>query len=199
MGTLSQAKSLGGIGSILLLIGTFIPVISIVGFILVLVAVKYLSDSLVDKSIFNNALIAIVLSIVGIVAGIVVGAASVLSFIGGSGMMPFGSGGFVPSDLSGPGLMGLMAGIIVGLVVVWVFTLVSAVFLRKSFNTIASRLNIGHFHTAGLLFLIGAALTIILIGFIIIFVAAIFLTIAFFALPEQSPSPPPPPPSSPPA
>jgi uncharacterized membrane protein len=67
MKTLSQAKTLGGIGSILILL-SIVPyagiIFSVVGFILVLVAVKDISDALADKSIFNNMIIAVILSIV---------------------------------------------------------------------------------------------------------------------------------------
>ena len=72
MGSIAQAKTLGEVGSILVLL-SFIPVagsvVAIIGFILTLIAVKYISDSLHDSSIFSNILIAIVLAIVGVAVG----------------------------------------------------------------------------------------------------------------------------------
>ena len=65
MATLSQAKTLGGVGSILI----FIPFVSIVGYILIIVAVKDISDDLQDKSIFRNVVIAAATGIVGAIAG----------------------------------------------------------------------------------------------------------------------------------
>jgi len=55
-----RVKTLGGIGSILV----FIPFVSLVGYILVIVAVKDISDDLQDKKIFDNVLIAAVTGIV---------------------------------------------------------------------------------------------------------------------------------------
>jgi uncharacterized membrane protein len=76
MSSLANAKTLGGIGSILVLL-TVAPsvgwVLGIVGFAMILVAVKYISDNLNEKKIFSNMLRAVILSIVGIaVASIVV-------------------------------------------------------------------------------------------------------------------------------
>jgi uncharacterized membrane protein len=61
MASLSQAKTLGGVGSILVLLGA-IPnvgfVLAIVGFILILVAVKNVSESVNEPGIFNDMIIA---------------------------------------------------------------------------------------------------------------------------------------------
>ena len=85
MPTISQAKIYGGVGSILVLLA-FIPtvgwIISVIGFILTLLAVKYISDDLHDNTIFNNMIIAVALSILAfIVVGVIV-AASVFGYIG---------------------------------------------------------------------------------------------------------------------
>jgi len=48
------------------------------------------------------------------------------------------------------------------------------------------------FRTTGLLFLIGAATLIVLVGFVILFIAAILQIVAFFSIPEQLPSQSPP-------
>ncbi|VVB87826.1 Uncharacterised protein [uncultured archaeon] len=59
MSSLAQAKTLGEIGSILVLLA-IIPfagrAIGLVGLVLILVSVKYISDALADRSIFNNML-----------------------------------------------------------------------------------------------------------------------------------------------
>ena len=65
MATLSQAKTLGGVGSILI----FIPFVSILGYVLLAVAVKEISDDLGDPSIFRNILIAVGTGIIGALAG----------------------------------------------------------------------------------------------------------------------------------
>jgi len=83
--SISQAKSLGAVGSILVLL-TAVPsiggLLGIVGFILILVAIKNISDFLADRSIFNNALMAVGLAIAGVVAGTLVLLGGLLSFMG---------------------------------------------------------------------------------------------------------------------
>src|SRR3989442_6476453 len=74
-----------------------------------------------------------------------------------------------------------------GRVVIWIIYLVVSIFMKRSYDTIATRLNIGMFHTTGLLYLIGAATAIIFVGFIIVFIAEILQIVSFFSLPEQMP------------
>jgi hypothetical protein len=52
----------------------------------------------------------------------------------------------------------------------------------------AARLNINSFKTAGTLYFVGALLTVILVGFIILFIAYIFQIIAFFSI-QETPQP----------
>jgi len=182
MATLGQAKTLGGVGSILVLLG-FVPyagfVLGIVGFILILIAVKYISEVIGDPAVFNNMIIAVVLAIVGLVVGGVVVFGAIYSLVG---LGSLGTSG----TISG-GVLGLIAAIIIGLVVIWIFYLIASIFIKKSYDTIANRINVGTFHTAGLLYLIGAALTIIFVGLIIVLIAEILQIVAFFSIPEQMP------------
>jgi uncharacterized membrane protein len=186
MTLLSQAKTLGGVGSILLLL-TITPsvgfVLGIVGLVLILVALKYVSDAVSDKSIFNNAIIAVVLAIVGIVVATAVVISYLFSYIGlrilSSLPVTFSSVGLPPG-----GLLPLLSTIIIALAAVWIFYLVSAIFLRHSFSSVSTKLNVDMFQTAALIYLIGAALTIILVGFILVFVAEILFVVAFFSIPE---------------
>ena len=190
MATLSQAKTLGGIGSLLIIL-TVVPtagaILGIVGFILVLLAVKNISDAVGDSSIFTNTIISAVLAIIGVVVGAIVVFASFLSFVGLGALAPGFSGPLTPGALTTGGIVGLIVGLILGLAVIWILLIVSAFFLRKSYNTIATKLGVGMFGTAALLYLIGAILTIILVGFIVIFVAGILQLIAFFSIPDQLP------------
>jgi len=183
MASLNQAKTLGGVGSILVLLGA-IPnvgfVLAIVGFILILVAVKNVSESVNEPGIFNDMIIAVVLSIVGLVVFGVIVIVAFFSFLSLGRFGPGSSG--IP-----PGVLGAIGLLILGLVVVWVFYLVSAIFLRRSYERIGMRLNVNMFQTTGLLYLIGAALTIILVGFLILLIAEILQIVAFFSIPEQLP------------
>jgi len=85
--------------------------------------------------------------------------------------------------------VGLAAGVIAGLVAVWALLVTSAVFLRRSYDSMASKLDVNTFKTAGLVFLIGAATTIIGVGFVLILVAQILLVVAFFSIKEGIPVP----------
>jgi len=170
MSRLGDAKILGGIGAILLLI----PGINIVGYILILIAVKYVSDELGDKSIFDNMLYAVIAGIIGVAA------AAFIIFTG----VVFGVFTFA---------MSAIAGVIVGLAVAWIALVVSSIFIRRSYDTMATKLNVGMFRTAGMLYFVGAILTIVLVGFVILLIAAILQIVAFFSIPESPPGMGPPP------
>ncbi len=161
MSKLGEAKTLGGIGSILLLI----PGISIVGYIVVLIASKYISDELGDKSIFDNMLYAVITGIIGVAVG---------AFILFTGAV------FSVFTLGITAILGVIG----GLAVIWVFLIISSIFIRRAFHTMANRLNVNSFKTAGTLYFVGALLTIILVGFVILLVAYIFQIIAFFSIQE---------------
>jgi uncharacterized membrane protein/ribosomal protein L40E len=163
MSKLGDARTLGGIGSILLII----PGINIIGYILILIAAKYVSDELGDKSIFDNMLYAVIAGIVGVAAA---------AFIVFTGAV-FGVFTFAFSAI---------AGILVGLVVAWIGLIVSSIFIRRAYDTMAVKLNVGTFRTAGTLYFVGAILTIVLVGFLLLFVAAILQIVAFFAIQDKA-------------
>src|SRR5208282_5389529 len=85
MRSLASVKTIGAIGSILVLL-TAVPtagsLLGIIGFIMILIAIKDISDIVADKSIFSNMLVAVGLAIVAIVVGALVVVGSVLRFVG---------------------------------------------------------------------------------------------------------------------
>ena len=164
MSKLSDAKLLGGIGSIL----QIIPFLSIVGYILTLIAVKYVSDEVQDSSIFTNMLYAVITGIIGVLIG-----ASVFFF------------GAMGSVLTGG--MSAITGGIAFLAVVWIALIISSLFIRRAFDSMASKLGVGTFRTAGTMYFIGAILTIILVGFLLLFIAFILQVVAFFSINEMRP------------
>jgi uncharacterized membrane protein len=186
MNSLAQARTLGGIGSILMLLA-MIPIagvfLFIAGFIMVLVAVRYISETVEDKSIFNNTLIAVVLAIAGMVAGLIVAVTGRL-FPFFREFRPYG-----PSMFMEQGMYPFFRTFIIALVIVWIFYIAAAIFLRKSYTTVASKLNVSMFETVALFYLIGAVLAIILVGFIVIYVAEILQTVAFFSIVEKPQQP----------
>ncbi len=180
-----SGKTLGGIGALLLVIGSFVPFLNIVGLILLLIGLKNLADYYGDQKIFNDALYALIFGIIGAVAA---GFALASLFFGAS---LFGIGTSI-----GEGFAAFFGAIILVLVVVLVFYLLMAIYFRRAFDSLAKRSGVGMFGTAGLLLLIGAILTIVIIGLVLLFVAWILLTVAFFSMrespaPQQPPAPPP--------
>lgn len=176
MGNLDSAKNLGGIGSILIVVGALIPAIgtavAIVGIILVLIAVKYISDETKDPRIFKNYLFSFIFAIVAfVVAGLVL----VMGFFGL----------LLSAGDSDSGLVNFLASIGLALVAFWILAILSAVFLRRSYNSIHAHTKVSLFSTTATVNLIGAFLVIVLIGLVIVFIAMILQIVAFFSLPEM--------------
>ena len=187
MPSLSQAKTLGEVGSILVLL-TAVPsvggLLGIVGFILLLLAIREISQILSDRAIFRNMLIAVGLAIVAIVTGVLVVVGSVLRFVGLNALSV--GPNFNPSTVPTGDWVALVGSILIGLAVVWVVMLVSSVYVRRSYTEMARRLKVGMFDTAGLLYLIGAATTIVLVGFLLLFVAQVLVIVAFFSIEDRA-------------
>ncbi|MFI5450468.1 MAG: DUF996 domain-containing protein [Candidatus Bathyarchaeia archaeon] len=182
----TQAKTLGGVGAIFVLL-SFVPyvgsILGLLGFVLTLVAIKYIADNLNDRTIFNNMMIAVLLGVVGIMIGSLVVLGTVLN--------AFQSGYFTGPVLAPAASVttaqwvafGTEIGL--GLLGAWVFLLASAVYLRRSYKTIGAKLNVNRFGTAGWLYLVGAATTIVGIGFVLLLAAEIMTAVAFWSIPEQ--------------
>ncbi len=143
MASLTSAKTLGGIGGILV----FIPGVSLVGWILILVALNEISDVVRDRSIFDDALIAAITAIIGAVGFLVFLLSGSFSTLISFGAFTFGAGGVLAA--------------VATLAFFWVFSIVSAIYLKRAYEKTAQRLNIHHFATAGMLYLIGAVTTIL--------------------------------------
>lgn len=190
MSELNQARLVGGIGSILLVLAIVPnvgPILSIVGLILLLLALRYVSNSVNQPGIFQNALYAVIVGIIGAVVAVAIGGVTLITTMGTGFSGP-------PPDDFGPAFFSILGGIIAAVIVAWIFAVVSSLFLRRALNLTGDILGIKLFKTAGLLVLLGAALTIILVGAIISLVAYILLAVAFFQIPQTAPAPPPPPP-----
>ncbi len=90
---------------------------------------------------------------------------------------------FVPTIGFGVGLIAFFA----GLIVAFVFYILAASHLRRTFNTLAQKSGEASFTTAGNLLWWGSILSIVLVGFVLILIAWIFATIGFFTMktPQQ--------------
>lgn len=187
MGTLGQAKTYGGVGSILLILSA-VPfvgfVLGIVGFVLVLVAIKYIADNLGDRSIFDNALYFVILGLIGFLIAFFLAFAALFPFLG-PGLTP----PTAPIDITDPATILAATTVLIGLAIGWVMIIVASIFLRRSFSSISARLGVGMFGTAALLYFIGAILLIVVVGVVLIFIAEILMIVAFFSIPDQQPAP----------
>ncbi len=189
-------KTLGGVGALLLLIG-FLPFISplvgilgLVGFIFILVALNGFANYYKEKGIFNNALYGIIIFIIGGVITIAAAIFILVDFFTSLGIDLTNWQSFQSIDwasiMTPDKIFDLVVGGIIALVILFIFSIISAIFWRKSLDLLATKTDVRLFATTGLLLLIGAVLSIILIGFILLFVAIILLIISFFSIKEPA-------------
>jgi len=199
MSQLSNAKILGEIGSLLLLIGclTFISpavgLLGLIGLILVLIALNGFANYYKEKGIFNNALYGIITFIVGAVVTIAIAIFVLVDFLTSLGIDLTNWQSLQTVDwasiMTPDKIIGLVGSGIVALVILFIFCILGAYFLRKSLDLLATKTEVKLFGTTGLIILIGAVLTIVLIGFILLFVANLLLIISFFSIKTPASTP----------
>jgi len=159
--SLESNRTLGGVGAILLAI----PFLNLIGIILVLVAMKGMAEYYEDDDIFKNALCGFIFGVVGVVALVAVIFMLVIDLAVVSPVIrPF----------AGLGLF------IIALVVLYIFSLLAAIFYRNSLNILSEKSGEQMFDTAGLILLIGAIIP--LIGEVLKFVAWILVAVGFFSI-----------------
>lgn len=199
---LSSAKMYGGIGSLLPFIGAILiavvflihpsikyasligVVISIIGLILIIIAVKIISEEAKDQSIFSNYIVYAILAIINTIVGMIKNVGMGFAFTGNFKQMMGGNIATHPSFS-----WGKITAILIIFVITWILGMIGAIFLKKSFDSIASKTKVRLFSTAALIYLIGAILMIVFgIGGILVFIFAILQIIAFFSLPEKIPA-----------
>ncbi|MCL2475689.1 DUF996 domain-containing protein [Candidatus Bathycorpusculum sp.] len=171
MSDFDSSKTLAGIGSILLMI----PLAGIVGVILIYLSMKNFAEYYKDNSIRQNMLTGAIFWIIGII----------MSGIG---------------ILFGLTIIGILIAIPL-FIVAAVFELLMVIYVRRALHVLADRSGVNLFRTAGTLLLVGAILTIFVIGAFFMFIAYILLAVAFFSLKPNTnpptynncsaPSPPP--------
>jgi len=155
-----------------------------VGIILILIALYGFSEYYKREDIFRNALIGLILAIVGIVVVMFVILVIALGVIG---IKPIW--GHVPATTESPALLPIagILGLLVGLIVLFAIMIVSAVFFRKSLHSLAEASGENLIEIAGTLYLVGAILVIVVIGIFLIYVSYLVLGIGFFMLKEKKP------------
>ncbi|MDH7507760.1 MAG: DUF996 domain-containing protein [Candidatus Thermoplasmatota archaeon] len=192
-------KTLGGVGAILLLIGclTFISpavgILGLIGLILVLISLNGFAELYNEKGIFNNALYGIIIFVIGFVITIAVAIFILVDFLKNLGIDMTNWQSLQTVDwksiMTPDKIMGLISSGIIALVILFIFSIIGAYFLKKSLDLLSAKTGVKLFSTTAIILLLGAVLTIILVGFILVFVAIILLIISFFSIgtPAQAP------------
>ncbi len=192
MAELSNAKIFGGIGAILMLVGAFIPnagpIVSIVGLVLVFIAVKTISELTNDKEIFSNYLMNFIFSIISIVAIFIIMLVAFGAVGGFSWITEIQSADITDFESFWAYFGTIIGACILALIVAWILSVIAAIYLRRSYNSIAEHTKVNLFKTTGTVYFIGAITTIVLIGFLILFIARIIEIIAYFSLPDKLPT-----------
>ena len=167
--SLESNKNLGGIGAILLAI----PFLNLIGIILVLIAMKGMAEYYDEDEIFKNALYGFIFGFIGVIALV----ALILMFAFGIAVTsPVTSPTTLP--FAGIGLL------IITILILYGFSLIGAIFYKKSLDTLSKKSGEQIFTTAGLILLIGAAIPVI--GEILKFVAWIMAAVGFFNIKEKT-------------
>jgi uncharacterized membrane protein len=173
-------RILAGVGAVLTAVGSLvvfrgpIGITAIIGLILVLIATRGLAEDYKNHAIYRNMFNGFMLGLVGTFIAIVVFAA--FDFLSG----------FI---FSHPivGVLGYLVAI-GGWIVMSLFFLIAGVFFKQAFNNLAQSSRVGILRTGGLLLLVGGILTIILVGFFLLFLGWIFIAVGLFSLPPPLPN-----------
>ncbi len=168
---ISTEKLFGGIGLIFIFL-SMIPFIGLlfwlIGYTLLTVGMYQLSKKLNNPAIFNNFLIAVVLSITSWIIAFMFGIISSISIASLSHMNS-----------------GIDVGMAIILITLYFVFLVVAYFYNKAYTLLALSTKHNLFRIASITMFIGVVTTIILIGFIVMFVGLLLLVIAFFTAPDE--------------
>ena len=157
-----SAGTLGFVGSILMLI----PYVSIIGDILVLIALNKLSKAYGNDAIWTNALYALITAIVGgVVLAFVMAGITYLSLI-----------------YMGPGALSRLGMAIAFFIIFYIIILISGRFMRNAYNELNMSSGVGDFGKAARWYWLGAVLTIVLVGFIFYIIADIYAILGYSKL-----------------
>lgn len=218
----NTSKTLGGIGALLVaigalpLIGVYGTLLILIGLVLFLIGMKGLAEHFNESRIFNRALWGILMPLVGVIVAVGVlftVALSALVALGLSGIDWTNYRAFEEAlssiDWSAASniniIMSFAGSALIAIAILVATFIIGYYFLKGSFNTLSQKTGKGLFSTAGLLFFIGAILTFVAVGLILIWVGWVIAAVAFLQLDLRVPPPsavpqaiaPPPPPKAP--
>ena len=176
--TFESSKTYSGVGAILLTIGIIIPVIGIIGIILLLIGLKGFADYYQDSEMLKNTFYGFLFGILGNFLFSVM----TLTYI------PALVFTIISRIITSPieGVIEFASQFLIDLIIIIAIMLVlfslENIFFKKTLHALAIGTGKKIFNTAGLLLLIGAVLTIVVIGFLILLIAWLVTAIAIFSL-----------------
>lgn len=158
-----------------------VAVTGFVGTILFVLAMHRLAQYYNEPGIYKNALYGFILNIIGTAIAYVLEFAVLAPTIGSIPQVS------TPSAAA-PLLTQIILSFLAVLGVILIFAIVSAVLYMRAFNKLAEKSGVDSFRTAGLLYLIGIVLTIVIVGGVIVWIAWIFAAMGFYSLKPKAPS-----------
>ena len=156
--------------------------LSYAGYILFLVAMKGMSKVYNDARIFRNSLFGFVASIVGAVVFLIVAFGFLVPILDQLTAYAATPGTVPPLSIIVSFLQVMVAVLIGGSIL----AAINGFFYRRAFYALAEKSGENNFRTAGLLMLLGGALTIVLVGGLLFFIGWIIAAIGFFSLKPKS-------------
>ena len=170
---------------IFLIVFILLEIMTFVGIILFIIGMRRLSRYYDEPGIFKNVLYGFILNIVGSVTATVIEftfALESIKSINQSGTTPLaatlGPAASTTASVSTELTIGYLAALVAG----FALGIISAVLYMRAFNLLAEKSEKGNFKTAALLYLIGTALTILLIGSLLVWIAWIYAATGFNSL-----------------
>lgn len=166
--------------------------ITFIGLLLMLIGVKGLADYYKEAGIFNNILYGTVAGIVGVVLAVAVAVGVLINSLSSflykifpswngdwttlSGMTP------TTTNLTFSDIVPFLTAALAVLAILFVSAVIVTILYRRSLSSLRDKSGVGLFRSTGTVLLVGAVLTIILIGYMIIWIDLLLLAIAFFQL-----------------
>jgi uncharacterized membrane protein len=176
------SRTLAAEGAILILLG-LVPyvgwILGIIGVVLFLKGMKELSNYYEDEKIYQNSWTGVKFYIVALIAAGVAVTSLVIGIASATGFTF--AGDFLLTAGFGVGLAAFLGGIVVA----FIFYILATFHLKKTFDMLAEKTGEASLTTAGTLLWVGAILTIIVVGLLLILIGWIFVTIGLFSMKPQ--------------
>lgn len=170
---LEESKLQGVVGALLMAIGSAFPLIGIVGVALMLRAFKAVAEYYGENDMFRGVLRGLTAYLIGFIAF-----SAIYIYAAYAWYVRLMTPTIGPKTF----LVPLLGGLIIVLIVVFACYLIGALLLRRSLEVLSFRSGEVLFSVAWLLLLIGAATSVIVMGFVITAIAWTIMAIAFYSL-----------------